>query len=161
MEGSATRVYSVQPASKLLEKDVKLQEMGIVPPLPGLDNFLKDVPLNQKTTPNKMPELSVKSPFILPSAGDEIIRIGLLLPLTGFNRELAIWSKGCGCGEGEQEGAMANINLPLQLLLPVFFTEMHIYFVEKFNIVHAPLVLTTILHVTNGEFFIPYLWPEK
>jgi MFS family permease len=80
---------------------------------------------------------------------------------TGFNRELAIWSKGCRCGEGELEGAMANINLPLQLLLPVFFTEMHIYFVEKFNIVYAPLVLTTVLHVTNGEFFIPCLWPEN
>ena len=54
-------------------------------------------------------------------------------------------------GGGVQEAAMASINLPLAVALPRLYSELHIYFYEKYNIMYAPLVFTGLMHVLVSE----------
>ena len=86
-------------------------------------------------------------------------------PETSFQRELAACVKDCGgkrkIGEGVQEAAMANINLPLAVALPRLYSELHIYFYEKYNIMYAPLVFTGLMHVLVSEVVANRLWPTR
>ena len=66
-----------------------------------------------------------------------------------------------GIGEGVQEAAMANINLPLAVILPRLYSELHIYFYEKYGILYAPLVFTMLMHLLVSEAVVHKLWPER
>ena len=86
-------------------------------------------------------------------------------PETSFQRELATCVNDCGgkkrIGEGVQEAAMANINLPLAVILPRLYSELHIYFYEKYGILYAPLVFTMLMHLLVSEAVVHKLWPER
>ncbi len=86
-------------------------------------------------------------------------------PETSFQRELANCVKDCGgkkkIGEGVQEAAMANINLPLAVILPRLYSELHIYFYDNYDILYAPLVFTMFMHLCLSEIVVHRLWPNR